>query len=122
MVNLRGEVLRRGCYLEEKRRLDNLIPMPLRSMTDAEILAWRLRETIEYYARLAEGAARGPLVTGIMHASVCELTSTRVPEICTRQGVRSGKPLQNRAQSKRRSQSKIEFPGQAPRVTKKMAP
>ena len=92
MVNLRGEVLWRGCCLEEKRRLDNLIPMPLRGMTDAETLAWRLRETIEYYAQVAEGA----------------------------QGVRSGKPLQNRAQTKRRSQSKMEFPSQAPGVTKKM--
>ena len=82
MVNLRGEVLGRGCYLEEKRRLDNLIPMRLPRMTDDEILAWRLRETIEYYAQVAEGA----------------------------QGVRSGKPLQNRAQAKRRSQSKMEFP------------
>jgi len=48
VANLRGGSLRCGVVIQ----------MPLPRMTDAEMLAWRLRETIEYYARLAEKAAQ----------------------------------------------------------------
>jgi len=48
VANLRGGSLRCGVVIQ----------MPLPRMTDAQMLAWRLREAIEYYARLAEKAAQ----------------------------------------------------------------
>jgi hypothetical protein len=48
VANSRGGSLRCGVVIQ----------MPLPRMTDVEMLAWRLRETIEYYARLAEKAAQ----------------------------------------------------------------